>query len=632
MIIKVQKFLIFGIKEEVTSFFERAQKEGYIEFIGTSKVKEFPAFLKNYVSAIKVLKQLPVAEKIDESKLTLKDDAACDKIVQIKNNIEHLEEIKHTLIEEAKTIGPFGNFSLDDIEYIENEGKRIFQFFVIKSKHTKKVRPHDLIYLATEYDLDYFVAVNKEKKKYDGYIEVVMDKPIGLLKKRIAAIDVQISKYRDRLKDLNVYLKRLKTALLDKLNSYNLEIAKNNAKIRLQDTLFSIEAWIPENKTFDLQNLMKDFAIDYEIIAIEKADRVPTYMENKEFTRMGEDLVKIYDIPSTEDKDPSLWILIFFALFFAMIVSDAGYGMIFLGLSFYLKHRLKNPKPQIKRFVKLSFLLSICCIVWGVSIGSYFGIKIPPSSKWQKVSFVNYLSQKKAEFHLEKKDETYKEWVKKYPALSSAKNGMDFLMIAKDKKNNFEAAQEFGRNILMELSIMIGALHIIFAFARNLKKNMAGLGWIIFIIGAYLYLPSFLNAPTIINFLNILSENVAYKIGLYTLFTGIFLAVVLSLIQNKISGIKEITVVTGVFGDILSYLRIYALALAGAILSETFNEMATSFNIVVGIFIIIIGHSLNILMTVMGAVIHSLRLNFLEWYNHCFEGGGKIFNPLKLFK
>lgn len=631
MIIKVQKFLIFGMKEAVSAFFERAQKEGYIEFIGSSKVREFPPFLKNYVNAIKILKQLPVAEKVDESLLNLKDDIACNKIIQITNNIEHLEEIRHSLVEETKTIGPFGNFSLDDVQYIEAEGRRIFQFFVIQSKK-KSRKPDDLIYLSTEYDLDYFVAINRERKKYSGYIEVTIDKPIGLLKKRIASIDVQIAKYHEKLKAFNVYLKKLKDGLLDKLNSYNLEIAKNSTKARLEDSLFSIEAWIPENKIPALKELIKDFAVDYEILATSKSDRIPTYMENNQFAAMGEDLVKIYDIPSTEDKDPSSWVLIFFALFFAMIVSDAGYGLIFLGLSFLLKYKMKNPKPEIKRFIRLSFFLSTFCIIWGVFTSSYFGVNISPSSPWQKVSFVNYLSQKKAEYHLLKKDDTYQEWVKKYPAISSAKNGMDFLMIAKNKAGKFEAFQEFSRNILMELSIMIGALHICFAFLRNLAKNLAGLGWVVFIIGAYLYLPSFLQAPTMINFLNILSESMAYKIGFYILFSGVFLAAALAILQHKLHGIKEITAITGVFGDILSYLRIYALALAGAILSETFNEMGSSFNIVIGTVIILMGHLINISMTLMGAVIHSLRLNFLEWYNHCFEGGGKIFNPLKLFK
>lgn len=638
MIIKVHKFLFFGVKEDLSSFFEKAQGQGFIEFIGSSsKMKEFPPFLKNYVTAIKILKQLPVAEKVEEEALKLNDDAVCDKIVQIVNNIEHLEEIRRSLIEEAKTTGPFGNFSLEDVEYIEEEGKRIFQFFVIKSGKKKKIqKPEDLIYINTEYDLDYFIAINKEKKQYPGYIEIFIEKPVGLLKKRIEAIDVQIGKYREKLRALNIYLKRLKVAILEKLNAYNLAIARNTVKNRLDDALFSVEAFVPENKIEDLKKLIEGFAIDYEQIAIEKSETVPTYIENKGTAAIGEDIVKIYDAPSTQDKDPSLWVLSFFTLFFAIIISDAGYGLLFLIASFFARYKIKNPKPIVQRMTKLCIILSSACVIWGVFSASYFGINISPKSPLQKVSIIYYLSEKRADFHLENKDETYREWVKDYPSIAQAKNGEEFLLRAQDKTGNFQAVEVFGRNVLMELSLLIGALHIITAFGRNVKRNLAGIGWIIFIIGGYLYFPSFVETPTMINFLNILSENTAYKWGFFLIFFGLSTAVVLSIFQNKLKGISEITAVSGIFGDILSYLRIYALALAGMIVSQTFNQMASSitlsYSAILGFFVLLFGHSINILMSTMGGVIHGLRLNFLEWYNHCFEGGGKIFNPLKLFK
>jgi V/A-type H+-transporting ATPase subunit I len=87
-----------------------------------------------------------------------------------------------------------------------------------------------------------------------------------------------------------------------------------------------------------------------------------------------------------------------------------------------------------------------------------------------------------------------------------------------------------------------------------------------------------------------------------------------------------------IFGDVLSYIRLYALALAGMMVASTFNNLGISVGIIGGIFIILFGHLTNVSLSIMGGVIHGLRLNFLEWYHYSFEGGGRLFNPLRLKK
>ena len=200
------------------------------------------------------------------------------------------------------------------------------------------------------------------------------------------------------------------------------------------------------------------------------------------------------------------------------------------------------------------------------------------------------------------------------------------------QKVSYEAIEIFDRNNLMEISLLFGVIHLVLSFTRNFRRNIAGFGWCIFLVGGYLYFPKILMATSMMNFLNIIPKETAHYYGFHMIYIGVILAVVFALIQKKKAGIAEITNVVGVFGDVLSYLRLYALGIAGMILSQTFNTMAQEINIFVGVFIVIIGHSINMTLGIMGGIIHGLRLNFLEWYNHCFDGGGKIFNPLKLFK
>lgn len=638
MIIKLKKLLIYGLEKEISIFFEKSQIEGYIEFVGTSskKMKEMPSSLKNYVDAIKILKMQP-AIKVKDEKLTYSPEVVCEKIIQVSNNVEHLEELKIHFLNQLSVVAPLGDFSLTELEFIRNETNHTFQFFTIKSstRIKKGAVPEDLIYLATEYDLDYFVALNKEKKSYPGYVELKIDMPFSVLKKRIEMIDEQLENQKNKLKSYAIYLPALKERLMERINIFNLEIAKNETKKDLDEKLFSIEAWLPINKMADFEKFVSQFAIDWSLISLEEKDVEPTCIDNKNLGKIGEDLIKIYDIPSTQDKDPSLWVFWFFSLFFAMIVGDGGYGLVYLFLGFFLRFKFKNPRPNMKRFINLVFILSSSCILWGLFTTSFFGINFKPDNPIQKVSIIKYLCVKKADFHLVQKDDVYKEWLSKYPDISKAKDGNDFLLKTMKKENksvSFEALDAFYKNVLMEFSLIFGTVHILLSFLRNLRRNFAGIGWSFFMIGGYLYFPSILKATSMINFLNILPKQTAYFYGFHILFMGIILAIILAFIQKRIGGIGEVTNVVGVFGDVLSYLRLYALAIAGMILSQTFNQMAMSVNILIGILIVIIGHLMNMVLGIMGGIIHGLRLNFLEWYNHCFEGGGKIFNPLKIIK
>ena len=113
---------------------------------------------------------------------------------------------------------------------------------------------------------------------------------------------------------------------------------------------------------------------------------------------------------------------------------------------------------------------------------------------------------------------------------------------------------------------------------------------------------------------------------------GMGLAITIAIIQRGWGGLHEAMNVIQVFADGVSYLRLYALALAGMVIAGTSNSMGVDAGIIGGIFIIIIGHLCNITLSIMGGVIHGLRLNFIEWYHYCFEGDGRLFNPLRLRK
>jgi V/A-type H+-transporting ATPase subunit I len=608
MIIDVAKYLILGTEEDLEHFFHLAQENGFLEFISVSpkKVAEAPVTIQSLMAAVKILKKQPLKEPYHGGGDLAFAMQISERILELQGDLEKLGEEKRLLQSEITRVAPFGDFSMDDINYIENIGKRKIQFFCMKESVKHKTNfSDDVLYVGTDYDLDYFIAIEKEQNSYPGMIEMRIDAPLGDLENRHGFVVDAISRFENELKDYASYLEFLKSALVDEMNKYNLQAAKKEISHPLKNTLFAVEAWVPRNKITTLYGLIDGMSIHAEEVHVDEHDRVPTYFKNTPLNTIGEDLVKIYDVPATTDRDPSGWVLWFFALFFAIIVADAGYGLIFLLTAFYIKKKFPRLQGQQKRTLKLFFILSSFCIGWGILTSSYFGMQLSPTNPLTQASLIGYLVDKKAA----------------YTAIM-----LPHEMITAEVK------KEFARNILMEVILMIAIIHVSIAFLRNLKNSIPGLGWIAFMVGGYLYFPSMLKATSLIHFMGWITPSIAAHIGLQLIYVGIVFALVSAIIQKRMKGLGEVANLVQVFADVLSYLRLYALGLAGSIMAETFNNVGASMPIVLDVIVIFLGHSVNILLSLMGGVIHGLRLNFLEWYHYCFDGGGKLFKPLQKIK
>lgn len=638
MIVNLHKYLLIGNRASMDRFFTLAQRAGFMEFIGLShkKALELPEEAKTLISAIKIVRA-HTAPPHEPYEPTLDPVRLAEHIVQLNATHEKLLEEQRILHAEIARIFAFGDFSRLELDKLERDGKRFFQFFCMKSDLAREITlPHEVIYVGTEYDLDYFVAINKERTHYPKMIEILIDRPVGDLRRRLQQVHKELSVTEQQIHDFARAHTYLQSGLLDYLNEYHLQLAKHDAASPFGESLFAIEAWVPDTKTKALFGLLSGLDVYAEEIAIESHDRIPTYMENKGTRKVGEDLVQVYDIPAASDKDPSLWILIFFSIFFAMIVSDAGYGLIYFLFGLFLKWKVKKPSPFVKRFIKLILIVSTACMIWGVLTVSFFGIQIGPNNPFRKISFLHYMATKKATYHMEMQDDVYDEYLREFPAVATATDGHDFLIKAShevDGKMQYDALDDFYDSTLLEMSLFIGLIHISLSFLRYLPRNPTGIGWIVFMIGGYLYFPSYVDATSFVNYLGLISKPVAYALGENLVFVGLGLVFLIALLQKRKWGaLHELTNAVQVFADILSYLRLYALSLAGMIMAGIFNEMGLQFGFFGLIFITLVGHFINLNLTIMSGVIHGLRLNFLEWYHYSFEGGGRLFNPLRIRK
>lgn len=321
-------------------------------------------------------------------------------------------------------------------------------------------------------------------------------------------------------------------------------------------------------------------------------DNPPIEFRNNRFVQMFEPLTDMYGRPAYNGFDPTPYISIFFLLFFAMCMGDAGYGIILIITGFLLK--------KAKSFANLAPLvitLGIGTVIIGFFFHTFFSMDI---SQWQ--------------------------------------------CIPDSVKKIFVPAKVAGYDGTMILALAIGVIHLclamtvkaIYAVKNNGFANSLGvLGWTLLIVGGVIVgafaLAGVISAKA--------TKIIIITIGIISAH-GIFLLNDLhrNPALNIGSGLWETyNTATGVLGDVLSYLRLYALGLAGGMLGFAFNdlaEMARGDGGISGwiffILIVVVGHTLNLAMAALGAFVHPLRLNFLEFFkNSGYEGTGHKYNPIK---
>jgi V/A-type H+-transporting ATPase subunit I len=636
MRVDVSKVLFIGVESERTLFFEKAQEKGLIEFISTiaARASQDPEIQK-FAAAIKVLRSKPVVEQVENIPYDSAGSIAQKIIDEHSQLLKRIEE-ERLLELEIERVDFFGNFSLEDVAYIEKKGHVKFRYFyqIVQIDKQNDDLDDDLIYLGQEAGIQYFVSLDNTDKQYHNVNELKIEKPEGQLKADLEFTKNQIDSLDKSIKELARFNSFLHSALIERMNTVDLEIAKTFVEHPIEGKLFAVEAWVPKTKLEEVQVLSDSMNTYMQEVEIEPQDVIPTYLENKGDGRIGEDLVHIYDTPSITDKDPSNWVLWSFIIFFAMIINDSGYGLVFLLLTLYLKYKFPNVDNFGKRMIKLSIMLSSACIIWGVFTTSFFGINVRPDNPIRKASLVDWLVEKKAEYHIKYQDETYNEWVKEYPQLKDVKDAKAFVSVPKSENepNSLPIKDDYSGTVMFEFSLIIGTIHVILSILRNLKRSWSGIGWILFMLGSYCYFPIMLHSVSMIHYAFGLNASIGASIGMDMMQVGVILALGLALVQKKFSGALEFMVVIQIFCDVLSYLRLYALGLAGMMMGSTFNEMAEMTGVVFGTLIVIFGHTINMTMAIMGGVIHGLRLNFLEWYHYSFEGGGRNFKPLKLYK
>lgn len=416
-------------------------------------------------------------------------------------------------------------------------------------------------------------------------------KTVGEAKAALLAQEEGIKKYARILESCKKDIPVLNKRLDDNVAELNRYLAGKTAESAVQSHISVLEGFAPVQEDARLAAAFDEMDCWWSAEAAKAEDRPPIEFRNNRFVKMFEPLTDMYGRPAYDGFDPTPFIAIFFLLFFAMCMGDMGYGLILIAVGLLLK-KVKS----FAGFAPLIVTLGIGTVVVGFFFHTFFSIDI---SKWNCIP----------------------------DALKS-------IMVP---------ASVAGYDGTMVLALAIGIVHLCLAMIvktvmatknRGFLESLSTWGWTLLIVGgvvlALIALIGVIDAK--VTKIAVIVLGVVSAIGIFPLNN-----LHRNPLKNVGSGLWDTyNMATGILGDVLSYLRLYALGLAGAMLGFAFNDLA---KMALGdggvrwaafILIVVIGHTLNLAMAALGAFVHPLRLNFLEFFkNSGYEGVGKKYNPLK---
>lgn len=349
------------------------------------------------------------------------------------------------------------------------------------------------------------------------------------------------------------------------------------------ETLAYISGYIPFDSIEKLTYRAKQEQWALAITEPSEADSVPTLIRNPRWIAVVSPIFKFLEVfPEYREWDISPVFIFFFSLFFGMLIGDAGYGMIYMLLTFWV-HKKTSRKVKDKTIFFLFYLLSLCAIIWGLLTGTFFG-----QDWFLKIG--------------------YKPLV---PAL-----------------NNLSTIQAF--------CFFVGALHLSIAHIwRAIIKlpsvaALADVGWICVIWSVFLLAKMLILSASFPSF------------GRWLIISGVSLVVLFNNPQKnilKILNIDLITLTLGLissFGEVVSYIRLFAVGMAGVAIANAFNAMAAGIGfgnptaLLTSVFVLILGHVLCLALGPLSVLVHGIRLNLLEFSGHAnISWSGTAYKPLK---
>jgi V/A-type H+-transporting ATPase subunit I len=570
-IITLNKVTVFGLGVDKTQVLEGLQQLGCLHLIPLQpppKETEFGVSDHYQEAQAALFHIMDVSRRRHqvhhEAEFDL--DQVIAKSLENKQKRREAEDKKLILTQRSEKLAPWGNFTLPTLEELGGYRLWFYQVPHTKAKDLQKMElPWQIV--GDDHLSAYVVVIAKEEPPSDllpvsrthaGSVSPAQ------LQQQLEAIEIELDEIKAEQEALSRWIFLLSKKLARAED--HLALQKASQQSQEQDGILMVQGWIPKPSLKQLDAFAEQQGLAYLAEPPKPEEKPPTLLKNSFFFSGGQDLVSFYETPGYRTWDPSGVVFFSFALFFAIILSDAGYALVLAVLvGIYWQYMGKSEGG--KHFRILCAVGLTLAFIYGILVGGYFGVEPPEDSLLAHLKILNL--------------------------------------------NDY--------NGMMRFSIAIGCLHLAFAngvIAAN-GVGFAGkaqpLGWIAVIFGGFsLYQGlSHLGVGLLVG-------------GFLVIFLGAFVGSEKAFPWRLIDGFGSLVEVSKLFGDVMSYLRLFALGLASASLALTFNQLAaevhqampgTGLDILLSLLILVLGHSINLLLAIISGFVHGLRLNFIEFFN-----------------
>lgn len=585
------KYNFILLSGDIEDFLKKLQGVGVVDITRSTKpVDEKSEYLSSkagtFRKALSLLKDVTPAEFAEK----VYGDLASN-VIETINEKEMAEAQVNQLVKEWEELKPWGKFDINNFKKLEERGLKL-HFYKAK---TSAMNPewqsqYALSEVSTVGAYTYFVVVSDDENYEFPLKELpAPESDYSTVEKKIDALRYEIEKKERHLAELKCHEKDIQKELDRTVSKLDLHLAHMSGTKAADDYVTVFEGFAPKEMEAALREMLDKTEVLYLADEAKVDDNPPIKLKNNKFVSMFELLTDMYGRPKYNEFDPTVWISIFFMLFFAFCMGDAGYGLVLILASLGLKKVLGDIAP-------LGVTLGIATTVIGFFFHTFFSTDM-----------------------------------------------LTWTIIPEAVKKCMVPTDIAGFDGTMVLAIIVGIVHICLAMVvktyqatkvNGFLNSLGTWGWTLLIVGGII-----VGGLALIGVIDsALTKWIIIGIGILSALGIFFLN---DLHRNPLinfgSGLWETyNTATGLLGDVLSYLRLYALGLAGAKLGEAFNAIGIQAlgdggaGWIAFILIVVVGHVLNIAMCVLGAFVHPLRLNFLEFFkNSGYEGTGRKYNPLK---
>jgi len=601
MIAKMKKLTFLVYHKEYDAFLKSIRDLGVVHVATKAQGSAENAALQEsirlsarYTAAIKMLQGLNVQPAAAHTGDAGKGTEALAEIEDVQQQIQQVAHKLQAVEKELVQLEPWGDFDPKSVARLRDAGYQI-DFYICSDKQFKEEWVD--LYNATEINHVgsklYFVTVMPKGENIDLEVETAKlpDCSLSDLHVRKENLAKQSEALQARLKDLAASVVPDLQAAQAQVHS-QIEFSKVvlNTDSLADNKLMLLQGWAPADCVSKIKDFLESKEVYYEVADPTPEDDVPILLDNKGFFRLFEPIMRLYMLPKYNELDLTPFFAPFFMLFFGLCLGDSGYGLFMLLAVTVYRLVAKNISASMKPILTLVQLLGASTMVCGLLTGTCFGFNL------YDIQLPLFQSLKEA-ISLDNQQMFN---------LSLILGGVQIIfgMILKAVNQTIQFGFKYAVATIGWLFILVSTA---IAFAAPGFMPMGGTVHMVFlaigVLMAYLY-----NSP---------GKNVFVNIGL-----GLW---------------DSYNMATGLLGDVLSYVRLFALGLSGGILASVFNSLAVGMspdNVIAGpivmVLIFVIGHAINMFMNVLGAMVHPMRLTFVEFFkNSGYEGGGKEYKPFK---